>query len=682
MRITLFIFIIFRLSIYSALQAQECDTITINNLCTESHKNLSKNLAKSYDLAKQAYAIGKQCPNTNHHYKSAITLSTVFYQYDYADSIIELITPIVNNLPKDVSISYKGKLYHKLGSGFAMKLQFKNALYNTLEGLKYFEQIKDTSNIINSLVNISNIYSQQYNFNQSEKQIRKAEYIAQKHGNKVTIGNVYNTMGIIYAENKRLDSAEKFFLLSTKVREELHDNTSVVWNYNNLGGLYLMQKKPKEGIVYLEKALKKFEDLKNFEGQTSVANNLAEAYMQLKNPKKALEYYNYSRVLYQITKNPENLENLYTNLSNYYNTMGDLEKAFRYSDSLIVLKDSIYGKRLDESMAEMQTKFDVEKKDLEIAKNKAEFEIEKNKRYITYGALAFFVLLFSIAIWAFIQKRKNSRLLETKNSLLENANQEISHQKEQLSEKQKEIVDSINYAKKIQTALLASEEILLENQINHFILFKPKDIVSGDFTWATKKDDLFYLACCDSTGHGVPGAFMSLLNIGFLNEAIKERNIAEPGKIFDYVRDRLIDTIGKDKQNDGFDGILLCIDLKKNLITYAASNNSPVLIRNNELQHLSCNKMPVGKGIKTDSFDTFTLQYQKNDSLYLYTDGYPDQFGGPRGKKFKYKQLEELLLENVTLSLNSQNEKLNAVFEQWQGNLEQVDDVCIIGIAF
>ncbi len=682
MRITLFIFIIFRLSIYSALQAQECDTITINNLCTESHKNLSKNLAKSYDLAKQAYAIGKQCPNTNHHYKSAITLSTVFYQYDYADSIIELITPIVNNLPKDVSISYKGKLYHKLGSGFAMKLQFKNALYNTLEGLKYFEQIKDTSNIINSLVNISNIYSQQYNFNQSEKQIRKAEYIAQKHGNKVTIGNVYNTMGIIYAENKRLDSAEKFFLLSTKVREELHDNTSVVWNYNNLGGLYLMQKKPKEGIIYLEKALKKFEDLKNFEGQTSVANNLAEAYMQLKNPKKALEYYNYSRVLYQITKNPENLENLYTNLSNYYNTMGDLEKAFRYSDSLIVLKDSIYGKRLDESMAEMQTKFDVEKKDLEIAKNKAEFEIEKNKRYITYGALAFFVLLFSIAIWAFIQKRKNSRLLETKNSLLENANQEISHQKEQLSEKQKEIVDSINYAKKIQTALLANEEMLLENQINHFILFKPKDIVSGDFTWATKKDDLFYLACCDSTGHGVPGAFMSLLNIGFLNEAIKERNIAEPGKIFDYVRDRLIDTIGKDKQNDGFDGILLCIDLKKNLITYAAANNSPALIRNNELQHLSCNKMPVGKGIKTDTFDTFTLHYQKNDSLYLYTDGYPDQFGGPRGKKFKYKQLEELLLENVTLSLNSQNEKLNSVFEQWQGNLEQVDDVCIIGIAF
>jgi serine phosphatase RsbU (regulator of sigma subunit) len=664
------------------LLAQECDTNNINKLCIESQKNLSKDLDKAYDLAKQAYAIGKQCPNTKHHYKSVLILSSVYYQYDYADSIIQLLTPIVNNLPKDVSTNYKGKLYHKLGSGFSMKLQFKNALYYTLEALKCFEQTKDTTSIINSLVNISNIYSQQYNFNQSEKQIRKAENIAIKHRDKATLGNVYNTMGIIYAENNSLDSAEKFFLLSTKFREELHDNTSVVWNYNNLGGLYLMQKKTKEGTIYLEKALKKFEELKNFEGQTSVANNLAEAYMQLENPKKALEYYSYSRVLYQITKNPENLENLYTNLSNYYDITGDLKTAFKYSDSLIVLKDSIYGKRLDESMAEMQTKFDVEKKDLELAKNKAEFEIEKNKRYITYGALAFFVLLFSIAIWAFIQKRKNGRLLETKNNLLENANQEISHQKEQLSEKQKEIVDSINYAKKIQTALLASEEMLLENLINHFILFKPKDIVSGDFTWATKKDDLFYLACCDSTGHGVPGAFMSLLNIGFLSEAIKERNITSPGKIFDYVRDRLIDTIGKDKQNDGFDGTLLCIDLKNNLVTYAAANNSPMLVRNNELQHLSCNKMPVGKGIKTDSFDTFTLNFLKNDSLYLYTDGYPDQFGGPKGKKFKYKQLEELLLKNSSLSLTLQNEKLNTVFEEWQGNLEQVDDVCIVGITF
>ena len=236
--------------------------------------------------------------------------------------------------------------------------------------------------------------------------------------------------------------------------------------------------------------------------------------------------------------------------------------------------------------------------------------------------------------------------------------------------------------------------MLLENLVNHFILFKPKDIVSGDFTWATfvpspsgrVGEGLFYIACCDSTGHGVPGAFMSLLNMGFLSEAIKERNILKPGEIFNYVRDRLIETIGKDEQQDGFDGIIICIDMsmpvraESRTITYAAANNSPLIIRNKEQIQLSCNKMPVGKGIKTDSFETFTLHYQKNDSLYLFTDGYPDQFGGPKGKKFKYKPLEELLLKNEPLSLEVQKEKLNTTFEDWKGNLEQVDDVCIIGI--
>ena len=442
-----------------------------------------------------------------------------------------------------------------------------------------------------------------------------------------------------------------------------------------------MLEKPKEAIVFLEKALKKFEETENFDGETSVANNLAQLNLQLGNTKKALEFYSYSRKLYNKTNNLENLENLYNNLSVYYDKIGDLKTAFKYSDSLIVLKDTLYGKRLDKSMAEMQTKYDVEKKDLLLAKNKAEMQIEKNKSYITYGILAFFIILFSIAIWAFIQKRKSGRLLETKNNQLVNANHEINHQKEELKEKQKEIVDSINYAKKIQNALLASEEMLLENALKHFILFKPKDIVSGDFTWATKKDNLLFLACCDSTGHGVPGAFMSLLNIGFLSEAIKERNILEPGKIFDYARNRLIETIGKDKQQDGFDGILICIDYSTTKITYAAANNAPLIVRNSEIIPLNCNKMPVGKGVKEESFDSFTLNYQANDFLYLFTDGYPDQFGGPKGKKFKYKQFEELLLKSATLSLEKQKETIYTTFEEWKGDLEQVDDVCVIGVS-
>lgn len=257
---------------------------------------------------------------------------------------------------------------------------------------------------------------------------------------------------------------------------------------------------------------------------------------------------------------------------------------------------------------------------------------------------------------------------------------ELSESRAILSEKNKEIVDSINYAKKIQYTLLAHANLLQNNLGEHFVLFKPKDIVSGDFYWATKKDNLFYLAICDSTGHGVPGAFMSLLNISFLNEAITEKNILEPHAIFNHARTRLIENLGKDGQKDGFDGILICFNKTANTITYSAANNSPILFSNNLITELEKDKMPVGVGEKVEDFKSYKINYTKDDTLYLYTDGYADQFGGPKGKKFRYKQLNELLQTVSSKPLNQQKEILDSTFEDWKCKLEQVDDVCVIGI--
>jgi len=321
--------------------------------------------------------------------------------------------------------------------------------------------------------------------------------------------------------------------------------------------------------------------------------------------------------------------------------------------------------------------------------------------------------------------RKNEQLVKEQNIILEQKvkarTHELEEQKEIVEEKNKEIVDSINYAKRIQYTLLAPEAELKQYLPEHFVLFKPKDIVSGDFYWATavsgsmlevpgsedpkkkremaglaspseanpatRNPEYFYLAICDSTGHGVPGAFMSLLNISFLNEAITERQIRSPEKILNYVRDRLVESVSQDGQQDGFDGILLKIEINGSQglteslkIEYAAANNSPVLISNNILTDLPCDKMPVGKGEKDQSFTLHTVDMKKGDTLYLYTDGYPDQFGGPKGKKYKYKQLNNLLLETYTLSAESQKEILDKRFEEWRGELEQVDDVTIIGV--
>jgi serine phosphatase RsbU (regulator of sigma subunit) len=237
------------------------------------------------------------------------------------------------------------------------------------------------------------------------------------------------------------------------------------------------------------------------------------------------------------------------------------------------------------------------------------------------------------------------------------------------------------YAKRIQTTILAHKEFIDDHISKNFIFFKPKDIVSGDFYWATKRNNLFYLAVCDSTGHGVPGAFMSLLSISFLNEAIGEKNITKPNEVFNYVRQKLIENISKEGQKDGFDGVLLCMNQDTKEITYAAANNRPVIVSaENKLMELASDRMPVGYGERKEDFTLHSIQLQKNDTLYLFTDGYADQFGGPKGKKLMYKKLHEFLINIVDQPFETQTDALNTNFDSWKGNLEQVDDVCVIGL--
>lgn len=308
---------------------------------------------------------------------------------------------------------------------------------------------------------------------------------------------------------------------------------------------------------------------------------------------------------------------------------------------------------------------------------------------IIFFLLSVIIIYFLLSFITQIQTKKLEReklrleaVIRERTREISNKNVELGLRNNIIEEKQKEILDSINYAKRIQYTLLAHKDVLQQNLSDYFLIFKPKDIVSGDFYWATQHNDKFYLAVCDSTGHGVPGAFMSLLNIGFLSEAIKEKDLLQPNEVLNYVRQRLIDTISKDEQKDGMDAILLCFDKVNGVVTYSAANNQAVIVKNNEIKLLFKDKMPVGKGESTKSFNLYTLDIVKGDTVYLYTDGFADQFGGPKGKKLKYKTLNELLLKNSSLHLSIQAELLTDEFIRWKGDLEQVDDVCLMGIKF
>lgn len=282
-----------------------------------------------------------------------------------------------------------------------------------------------------------------------------------------------------------------------------------------------------------------------------------------------------------------------------------------------------------------------------------------------------------------INRLKTEANIELEKKVVERT-AEINRQKFELEEKQKEILDSIYYAKRIQNALMASDEVLNKNLGEYFVFYKPKDIVSGDFYWATYSDSTaaFYLAVCDCTGHGVPGAFMSLLNTSYLNEAINEKSISDCGNVFNHVRKKLIENISQEGAQDGMDGIIISISKQNATIKYAAAHNAPLLVRNGHAESLNCNKMPIGKSFDTSPFQSYSLNIQNGDTLYLFTDGYPDQFGGEKGKKLKYKNFVQTLLSISVLPMAQQKKELEKHFEKWKGNLEQLDDVLVVGLRF
>ncbi|MBI2722931.1 MAG: SpoIIE family protein phosphatase [Bacteroidetes bacterium] len=316
--------------------------------------------------------------------------------------------------------------------------------------------------------------------------------------------------------------------------------------------------------------------------------------------------------------------------------------------------------------------------------------------YRSKPAYTVYIILFIYSIYRLMQL--NSKRLKTKNQKLENIIRQrttvIEEQKLEVEHKHKEITDSINYAKRIQRALLATKELLdkyltssgdAEGSYDYFVFFEPKDVVSGDFYWAAELNNSeFSLVTADSTGHGVPGAIMSILNISCLNEAVKAGELS-PDNILNYTRTRIMEHMANDGSleggKDGMDAVICNFDFKNKLLSFAAANNPLWIIRNNELMEFKPDKMPVGKAMgKIVPFTLKKIQMEKGDLIICLTDGFADQFGGINGKKYMYKPLKELLLKLSSCSLNEIKNHLKDEFETWKGTNEQVDDVLIIGI--
>ncbi|MDP3557788.1 MAG: SpoIIE family protein phosphatase [Bacteroidota bacterium] len=554
------------------------------------------------------------------------------------------------------------------------------------ETIKIQQQLKNVAGLTPLLNNIAETYIFIGDSAKAYVYLKRALASALQVGDKHMIAQELQNVGVLANYRGQKDYAIACMKKALSIREQIGDLNGVSKSKINLSTWLLKEKKYTTSKQYLDEVTPYVTNTDNLALKYLFFSGYGQYYIAIEEPEKAEYYLEQSLKYTRANKSIQDEHKIIALLLELYKTYKNDNKELELHRKNAELNKILNGSELKRNTLRKNYEFEYAKKEQEykieqaIKDEKSKSE-KRRQQFITYGILVFLLLALIFSFFIF----KAFKITKQKNNIISTQKQEVEKQKHLIEEKQKEIVDSINYAKRIQTTLLANDDVLKENLAHHFILFKPKDIVSGDFYWAnsikTNSTNLFFLAVCDSTGHGVPGAFMSLLNTNFLNEAINEKHIYEPNNVFNYVRERLINSISKESQKDGFDGILLCIDKQTNKITYSAANNSPILIKQNkEIIKLTCDKMPVGKGEINTAFNLFAVNYEKGDTLYLYTDGFADQFGGPKGKKYKYKPLNDFIISINNLPFNQQCEQLNSKFQEWKGDLEQVDDVCIIGI--
>lgn len=397
----------------------------------------------------------------------------------------------------------------------------------------------------------------------------------------------------------------------------------------------------------------------------------------------------------------ETVNFLHNTLATVYTHLTSLQADVRYVEMIAVgeLFNFASGKskkNVAAQLAELAMKFENEKKEKQIsilqkdrqlheermkAKDLALSQKEKILLYFVVAS-AVFLLLVVMVIRANMLRRKANLLLQQQKDEISRQKSALEVQKQLVEEKQNEILDSIRYAKRLQQAILPPAEFLDRHIPENFILYLPKDVVAGDFYWAETRNGLFYFAVADSTGHGVPGAMVSVVCSNALNRAVKEFGRTEPGQILDKTRELILETFEKSNSavNDGMDISLICLNRSRNELSWSGANNSLWYIEDGQLIEIVADKQPVGRSYNSSPFSTHRIGIQPGTVLYLITDGFADQFGGPKGKKFKYRQLQEILVAIHRKPPEEQLELLKEQFSKWRGSLEQVDDVTIAGI--
>lgn len=646
-----------------------------------------------------------------YYYQGNYDMAIKYYKYSMNFAMATKDTIQLSNVYSNIGI-----IYHRQGD-------YEKAMDFYIKQMKLLESTNDPKGLSANYINLGNLYKDQKIFKEALRYYNLAIPIKEKLEDKQGLANIISNIGSVYYKQREFIKAENNFLKALSIYEELNDKQGQSTCYANIGAIYSEQKNYTKALGYYLKSEKidheigdKIGNLYNIGGIAHAYNIIADStpnpILKKQYASKALEYAKKLEVLSLKYNMKSERQEAYGYQYRANDKLGRYKEASIIIKKFLQLSDSLVSEKNTRILTEMQTKYETEKKQLQIEKLNNENELkqaklekselqQKRQKIIIYFILAIFfiVTVFSFFLSKlYLQLKKSHFLLkqqkkeiELKNEELQAANQEIIKQKEEIEIINKKLTDSIEYASNIQQAVLPEPIYAIEHLheiFDLFVLFKPKDIVSGDFYWFTNIGNIYVFTVADCTGHGVPGAFMSMLGISLLNEIVRKKEVTTASQVLEELRQGIIHALhqkGKhNEQKDGMDIAFVSIDKEKKEMQFAGANNSIYLIRNAQIQKFNGNKMPVAIYERMQSFTNNVIEIQHGDIIYLNSDGIKDQFGGPHGKKFLAKQYENVLLASAHKSMNEQKDALWQAIFQWQhyesNPYEQTDDITVMGI--
>lgn len=638
------------------------------------------------------------------------------YSYDNPDSSIYFANKAIALSKKVNDLKRLSVAHRRLGITYTNIGDIKTSIYHQQQSYDLSEKINYRRGMQLALNNIGVAYLNHEMLNKALTYFLKSLKLVEETKNNAGLANLYFNCALIYRRTGELKKANAFLFKAEKISESRHDTdmiaicksniSSVYRNLNMLDSAkYYSQEAKKyllegsasgtkfnyylnEGNIHAQagehrEALEIFLNTRPYavvtNDEITLLINIAEEYDKLRDTEKALGYFQQAYDLSKKAKTYNNLAYLSFSIAKIFESRKDFNKFSEMIRLHLNYKDSNEKYNRVQHILQQQLEFDFERryvadsirfeqrehlKNMQLEAAAEKLDKEKYFRIMLVGILSV-IILFSIFIFnRFMVTRRQKAIIERQKQIVELKNSEI--------------LDSINYTRRLQSAILPQiSDIKKELDID--ILYMPKDIIGGDFYFFEKYNGHTFFAICDCTGHGIPGALMSVVCHHALQKAIKEFNLTEPGTILDKTRQIIIESLNATQQNikDGMDCSLLAINNADQTIQWAGANNHVWIQDNNTLTEIKADKQPVAFYENTKSFTTHGLPVQKGDFVYLFTDGYGDQFGGPRGKKFKNKALKEFLMTVYNTPVEKQAEMLQKNFINWKQALDQVDDVAI-----